>query len=173
MKDELRATLRDYETQCRAEWSLNVKKACAKESLDKLVSTEQAEFTMAVTGIMQDAMPHWCVVSTRCYVMVDHSKKPMDCHINASVELLYSNGKRRGEIRLHGNHDEGQSLLDELRDLVCDREGYPGIICDLESARSCLCRAIEITAGTIDPDTRESWKHAAGWIESTEKEATK
>lgn len=119
MHENMSKTLDEYERACIDEWRVGDAKRQAKEAMDKLCSKERRTLRRRVSKIMLDARPGWVFAydAHDCHAAIDH-RRPMKASVSVSVRLYYCQGRRRGEVRLYGDFEELDAMLDELRRVV-------------------------------------------------------
>jgi hypothetical protein len=115
MKDRLA----EYEAASVASWTVRDAESKAKAEMDRLCAKERRALRCKVKRIMREARPGWSLVydGHDCHASINHIR-PMKASVSVSVRLLYCAGQRRGEVRLYGDFDEMDAMLDELRKIV-------------------------------------------------------
>jgi hypothetical protein len=110
MHPEMKDRLAEYEAASVASWTVRDAESKAKE---------RGALRCKVKRIMREARPGWSLVydGHDCHASINHIR-PMKASVSVSVRLLYCAGQRRGEVRLYGDFDEMDAMLDELRKIV-------------------------------------------------------
>jgi hypothetical protein len=119
MHENMKKLLEEYEKACCEEWSVRDAKSEAKAKMDRLCAKERRTLRHKVKRIMREARPGWSLVydGHDCHASISHIR-PMTAHVSVSVRLLYCAGRLRGEVRLYGDFEELDALLEELRRTV-------------------------------------------------------
>ena len=127
MHEGMTEALAKYEDASRSGYRVERETREAQEEMDRLCAKERRTLRWRVKKIMREARPGWSLVydGHDCRAAVDH-RPPWKASVSVSVRLLYCAGRRRGEVRLYGDFEELDALLEELRRTVtanAPREG--------------------------------------------------
>jgi hypothetical protein len=119
MHEDMTKKLAEYEKACCEEWRVRDAQRTAKAEMDRLCVKEKRTLRWRVKKIMKEARPGWSLVydGHDCHASISHIR-PMTASVSVSVRLLYCEGKRRGEVRLYGDFEELDALLEQLRRTV-------------------------------------------------------